>query len=165
MPEFFHVHLNKELLVFSAAHFITYAGKICERLHGHNYRVAAEVQGPLDANHYVVDFIALREGLKNLVDQLDHRVLLPTLHPLIHVTADAQEVTARFENRRWVFPLDDCVLLPVANTTAELLARYLGEKLEPLLVQAGLVALQRLKVAVDENHGQWGVWEKTFDRR
>ena len=58
--EHYHVRIAKDYLVFSAAHFITYDGDVCERLHGHNYRVAAEVAGPLDENHYVVDFIALR---------------------------------------------------------------------------------------------------------
>jgi 6-pyruvoyltetrahydropterin/6-carboxytetrahydropterin synthase len=43
MSEHYHVRVTKDYLVFSAAHFITYNGNICERLHGHNYRVAAEV--------------------------------------------------------------------------------------------------------------------------
>ena len=51
MTESYCVRLEKEYLVFSAAHFITFNGNICERLHGHNYRVRAEVHGPLDENH------------------------------------------------------------------------------------------------------------------
>src|SRR5215213_10362041 len=86
MSETYHVRIEKERLVFSAAHFITYGGDICERLHGHNYHVYAEVHGPLDENQYVIDFIALRDALQRIVDALDHRVLLPTGHPTIHVT-------------------------------------------------------------------------------
>ena len=41
----YRVLLQKEQLVFSAAHFITFAGDICECLHGHNYGVKAEVVG------------------------------------------------------------------------------------------------------------------------
>ena len=59
MTETYRVTVTKDYLVFSAAHFITFAGSICERLHGHNYRVEAEIHGPLDENHYVIDFIAL----------------------------------------------------------------------------------------------------------
>ena len=44
----FWVRLCKENLVFSAAHFITFAGNTCERLHGHNYRVAAYQRTPSD---------------------------------------------------------------------------------------------------------------------
>ena len=43
--------------------------------------------------------------------------------------ADDREVVATFEDRRWVFPRGDCVLLPVPNTTAEMLARYIGQQL------------------------------------
>src|SRR6478752_5756851 len=100
----YSVRLDKEHHVFSAAHFITFNGDVCERLHGHNYRVAAELYGPLDENHYVIDFIAVRDTLKSLVDELDHRVLLPREHPLIRVTAGEHEVEARFRERRWVFP-------------------------------------------------------------
>src|SRR5687768_2653540 len=122
MKEHYAVRLEKEYHVFSAAHFITFNGNVCERLHGHNYRVTVEVPGSLDENQYVIDFIALRDELKQIVDQLDHHVLLPTQHPMIHVEVGPTEVKATFEDRRWIFPLEDCVLLPVANTTAELLA-------------------------------------------
>ena len=111
MADRYHVRMSKDYLVFSAGHFITYDGDVCERLHGHNYRVTAEVHGPLDENHYVVDFIALRDALKVIVDELDHHMLLPTRHPLIRVVADDREVEATFGDRRWVFPRGDCMLL------------------------------------------------------
>ena len=98
VSEQFHVRIAKESLVFSAAHFITFAGNICERLHGHNYKVAAEVHGPLDENQYVVDFIAVRDALRAIVDELDHRMLLPTGHPTIRVSAGATSVEVSFED-------------------------------------------------------------------
>src|SRR5271168_1448784 len=108
MNEQYKVRVTKDHLVFSAAHFITFNGNVCERLHGHNWRVAVEVAGPLDENSYVFDFIALRDAVQKLVNQLDHRVLLPTLHPAIRVVASDIEVTASFEKRRWMFPREDC---------------------------------------------------------
>lgn len=152
----YSVELAKEAHVFSAAHFITFNGNICESLHGHNYRVRCEVVGSLDENSYVIDFIALRDRLSAIIGALDHHVLLPTQHPLIRVQSSEQEVTATFENKRWVFPKTDCVLLPIANTTAELLAWYIGQKLiqeDPSLLHAGIETIQ---IMVDENHGQWG---------
>ena len=132
MSESFHVRIAKAEHVFSAAHFITFDGG-CERLHGHNYQVAAEVDGPLDANHLVVDFLLVRAKLREVTGELDHYVMLPTKHPQIRVEDDGREVTATFADRRWVFPSGDCRLLPVANTTAELLAAYVGERLFKLL--------------------------------
>lgn len=158
MSKRYRVVLEKEHLIFSAAHFITFVDAegqvICEQLHGHNYRVKCEVEGPLNDEGYVVDFIALRDKLKELVLELDHRVLLATEHPGITVNAGPVDVEVKCQSKRWVFPVEDCVLLPVSNTTAELLASYLGGQ----LIASGLIndAFSELKVAVDENEGQWG---------
>ena len=159
MPDRYHVRMSKDYLVFSAGHFITYGGDICERLHGHNYRVTAEVSGPLDENHYVVDFIALRDTLKAIVDELDHHMLLPTRHPLIKVVADEREVTATFRDRRWVFPLGDCILLDVPNTTSELLARYIAGRLAADLQKQTGQRPQRLRIEVDECFGNVAICE------
>ncbi len=156
----YRVRLTKENLVFSAAHFITFQRDVCERLHGHNYRVEAHVAGPLDENGYVIDFIALRDSLQAILHTLDHHVLLPTQHPLIEVREDGTEVTATFRERRWVFPRGDCVLLPVTNTTAELLARYIGQQLRTTLNTLPGADQWSLSVAVDENYGQWGEWQE-----
>jgi 6-pyruvoyltetrahydropterin/6-carboxytetrahydropterin synthase len=77
--EKYTVRLEKAEFVFSAAHFITFNGNICEPIHGHNYGVFAEIEGPLDENQYVVDFIAAQKSLRSLIDQLDHHVMLPLI--------------------------------------------------------------------------------------
>ncbi len=167
-PETWSVRVTKDTLVFSAAHFITFNGSVCERMHGHNWRVEAEIEGSLDENHYVFDFIALRDGLQTLVLELDHRVLLPALHPMIHVEVsdDDREVTARFENRRWVFPREDCLILPVENTTAELIARWIGLSIISRLELNQQHGLSRLRISVEENFGQWAdCWLPLLSRR
>lgn len=158
MSESFSVRIAKAEHVFSAAHFITFAGT-CERLHGHNYRVTAEVAGPLDADHLVVDFLALGEQLRMITQELDHYVLLPTEHPRIHVAEHGDSVTAAFDDRRWVFPRGDCRLLPVANTTAELLARYIGRRLLLALGDRSGLEPARLRIELDECDGQAAIWE------
>jgi 6-pyruvoyltetrahydropterin/6-carboxytetrahydropterin synthase len=157
MSESFHVRVAKAEHVFSAAHFITFDGK-CERLHGHNYHVAAELQGPLDENRLVIDFLLVRAKLREIVAELDHYVLLPTQHPELRVVDDGREVTATLADRRWIFPSGDCRLLPVANTTAELLAAYIGKRLlAELKDHAGKI--RQLRIEVDECDGQIAVWE------
>lgn len=153
----FRVDVTKESFVFSAAHFITFAGNICERLHGHNYGVRVAVEGPLDENRYVVDFIALRDAVLEQTNAWDHHVLLPRDHAAISVERSGKEVIARFEDRRWVFPEEDCIILPVVNTTAEELAQVLGERLIDATRDKFGSQLSMIEVAVDENHGQWGV--------
>jgi len=159
----FRVRVTKDHLVFSAAHFITFNGNICERLHGHNWRVAVEVEGLLDENGYVFDFIALRDATQKLVHELDHRMLLPTQHAQIHVTPDDREVTVRFEERRWVFPREDCILLPIANTTAELIAHWMAEQLRAVIQLVPKHFVDRLRVDIEENFGQWAGCELMVD--
>jgi len=169
MSEQYHVSVTKDYLVFSAAHFITYGGDICERLHGHNYRVTAEIHGPLDENHYVVDFIFVRDTLAEMVAAWDHHMLLPTEHREIRVQTlqddqYGEQVEVTFRDRRWMFPREDCVLLAIPNTTTELLAQLIGVRLLEAIEAKTSTRPTALRVAVDENHGQWGVWNYQADK-
>ena len=153
----FRVLLQKEQLVFSSAHFITFAGDICECVHGHNYGVRAEVKGQLDENRYVIDFIAFRDALSRLVKQLDHHMLLPTKHAMILLEEHEDEITVRFRKKRWIFPREDCMLLPIVNTTAEEIAWWLATQLRETLAPETRPRLSAIEVGVDENNGQWGI--------
>jgi 6-pyruvoyltetrahydropterin/6-carboxytetrahydropterin synthase len=158
MTETYRVRLEKRELTFSAAHFITFENGQCERLHGHNYHVAVEVEGPLGEAGYVVDFLALLSVVRGITSELDHHVLVPTEHPLISVRQEADEVIARFESRRWVLPVGDCVLLPLKQTTAELLARHIAVQAAEKLALLHDWHPTRLCVEVDECDGQRGVY-------
>lgn len=159
MSEAYQVRLDQGSHVFSAAHFITFEEKVCERLHGHDYRVWVEVEGPLNRDQYVVDFIALTEAVQSITDQLDHRMLLPTQHPVLCVSAGECEVEVHFADRRWVFPRQDCCLLPLRSTTTELMARYIGFCLLDELQERVGVRPRRVRVGVNEHYGQEGVCE------
>lgn len=159
MPERYLVRVTKDHLVFCSGHFISYEGDRCERLHGHNYRATVEIEGPLDENRYVFDFIALKNRTRALTDELDHRMMLATNNPHIHVDAGSKSVQVRYRDREWLFPRDDCVLLPIENTTAELLARYLGQRLLADLKTHHAYTPEVLRVEVEENYGQSATWE------
>lgn len=164
--ERYGVRLRKAVHVFSSGHFITLTDTLCEPVHGHNWTVAVEIDGPPDAHGMVVDFILLRDTLTHVVGRLDHRMLLPTLNRHLTVTEASgpegvPEVVVGFERRRWVFPADECVLLPMQNTTAEWLAAWIGREVIEALTAAGAPHPGRILVAVDECAGQEGVWEQT----
>jgi len=159
MSERFKVRVTKDHLVFCAGHFISYEGNKCERLHGHNYRTAVEVEGNLDENHYVFDFIALKLRTREITDELDHRMLLATRNPLIRVEAGPQKVHVTYKEREWLFPRGDCMLLAIENTTAEMLARHIGEKLVAALHQQHGFTPDVLRVEVEENVGQSATYE------
>jgi len=165
MHETFEVRLRKAVHVFCAGHFITLSDDVCEPVHGHNWTVGVDVAGSPDGHGMVVDFIALRDLLGGIVARLDHRMLLPAENPLLPVSvADGptgvREATVRFGARRWVFPADECVVLPVRNTTAEWIARWIGHELLAALHAAGHAVGGTIRVSVDECLGQTAVWER-----
>ncbi len=61
---------------FSGAHFLkNYKGK-CENLHGHNWKVIAEVSSEkLNSEGMVIDFLELKRILKEILAKFDHRLL------------------------------------------------------------------------------------------
>jgi 6-pyruvoyltetrahydropterin/6-carboxytetrahydropterin synthase len=157
--ERFKVRVTKDHLVFCSGHFISYAGHQCERLHGHNYRAAVEVEGPLAADFYVFDFIALKARTKEITDELDHHMLLATKNPVIAVEESADRVNVKYRDREWLFPRGDCVLLPIENTTAELIAQYIAGRLLTALKSVDGFVPEVLRVEVEENVGQSATYE------
>ena len=166
MNEHFQVRMRKAVHVFCAGHFITLTDDLCEAVHGHNWTVGADVEGPPDSHGMVVDFIKLRDLLSAITARLDHRMLLPTKNRFLAVehtpaaAGRAAEVTVRFKDRRWVFPADECVLLPLENTTAEWIARWIGHELLAAMAAAGSPVTGSLRIEVDECLGQSAVWER-----
>lgn len=150
----YKVRVTKDSLVFSAGHFITFAGGVCERIHGHNYRTAVEVADVLDENQYVFDFIALRDMTRAITDELDHRMLLPDRSEWISLKEDGPNWYVSYQDRYWSFPRNECVVLPVANTTAELLADYIGARLREAITARALKLPRWMRVEVEECVGQ-----------
>ena len=158
----FRVSVTKDSFVFASAHFITYQGHKCETLHGHNYRVGVVLEGGIDpASWYVFDFVALKRLMKRLCDEIDHRVLLPLENPRITVGERDGEplesgrlVTVHVDGRlRYLFPQGDCALLPIANTTVEMLAQYLAGRVRAELDSRGAGSITAIEIEVEENFG------------
>ncbi|HEV8264455.1 MAG TPA: 6-carboxytetrahydropterin synthase [Gemmatimonadales bacterium] len=161
----FRVAVTKEDLVFASAHFITLAGHRCEALHGHNYRAGVVIEGGLEPESwFVLDFVALKRLMKRLTDELDHRVLLPKDNPKLTIAQDAEAVRVAYDGRpRYVFPARDCVILPIPNTTVEMLAQYLAGRVRTELASAGAVRLKAIEIEVEENFGQSATYRETLD--
>jgi 6-pyruvoyltetrahydropterin/6-carboxytetrahydropterin synthase len=149
----YRIEITKDYLGFASAHFITFKGR-CERLHGHNYQVWVEVEGELTDDGYVFDFVELKQIARRLCDALDHRVLLATENPQIVIEQNSGTITARYNGRRYVFPAADVVLLPISNTTAELLATYLADQFARQLRDRTDHRLSAIGVWVAEGPGQ-----------
>lgn len=160
----FRVSVTKDNLVFASAHFITFPGHRCEPLHGHNYRTRVVVEGGVDpAAHYVFDFGELKQLMKRLTDEIDHKVLLPLESDIVKVSKQGESVAVAVEGKpRYVFPSNECVLLPVPNTTVEMLARYLAGRVRSEVAGAKAVHLTAIEVEVEENFGQSATYRESL---
>ena len=156
MQSNFRVQVSKDYLVFSSAHFITFRGHQCESLHGHNYRVGVAVEGAVDSEClFVLDFSVLKQITRRLVDEIDHKVLLPTRNPKLAYREEGDRIAVDyFGTPTYVFPRSDCALLDVQNSTAEMLAQYLGTRVRDELASSGYTHLTLLELEVEENYGQ-----------
>ena len=158
----YRVHISKDNLMFAAGHFVSYDGDKVEPLHGHNYRFSVMIEGPTEANAYVFNFVTLKRIMKHLADELDHRMLLPRDNPLITVEPPEDGgVIVRTPGRWYRFPLEDVVLLPVPNTTVEMLARHLCDRLrQELSALTTATHLTALEIGVEETFGQMAVYRE-----
>ena len=152
----FRVSVHKEDIVFAAAHFITLPGHRCESLHGHNYRAGVDIEGGLEPDAwYVYDFVALKQLMRRFTGALDHKVLLPTMNPALQIGHEGDAVVVSHDSTpRYRFPRADCALLPIPNTTVEMLAEYLAGQVRDALKAAAAAHLSLLEVVVEENFGQ-----------
>lgn len=159
----FRIRVSRDDLTFSSAHFLLFSNGECERVHGHNYRVWAELEGPLEENDYVFDFTVIRPILKEACNRLDHRVLLPSEHEELKITKGERLVEATFHDNSYRFPAQDVVFLPIRNTSAELLAQYLCRELKKTLnTHFEAHRLTAIRVGVEESFGQEGFYEESF---
>lgn len=152
----FKVSVSKDYLVFSSAHFITFRGHQCETLHGHNYRVGVTVEGSVDdETMFVVDFSILKKCVRKLVDEIDHKVLLPLKNPkLAFRDAGAQRHVDYFGAHTYTFPVVDCAMMPIENTTAEMIAQYFARRTREELLGMGIGNLTAIEMEVEESFGQ-----------
>jgi 6-pyruvoyltetrahydropterin/6-carboxytetrahydropterin synthase len=160
----FRVEVSKDYLVFASAHFITFRGHQCESLHGHNYRVGIAVEGTVDSEClFVLDFSVLKRMVRKLVDEIDHKVLLPTENPKLgYREQDGMLHVDYFGKPTYTFPRSDCALLPIPNSTAEMLAQYIGANVRRQLESEGYTHLTLLELEVEENFGQSATYREAL---
>ncbi|HKH47720.1 MAG TPA: 6-carboxytetrahydropterin synthase [Thermoanaerobaculia bacterium] len=148
----FRIVLEKEDFKFSAAHFTLFSDGGAELLHGHNYRVRAELAGSdLDEEGLLVDIERFKKALRERCANLDSRTLLPAASGRVQWSRDGDAIEVVCGERRYRFPADDVLLLPLVNTSMELIARMLWEDLAPALKGS---RVQDLAVSVEESSGQ-----------
>jgi 6-pyruvoyltetrahydropterin/6-carboxytetrahydropterin synthase len=100
------------------------------------------------------DFIGLKNTLREIADDLDHRVLIPGDSK--EMTIDiGDDVKVGFEGKNYMFPLDDVVVMDIKLASAEELAGFILKRLQALIeVPKNVTAIE---IGLDEGKGQ-GAW-------
>jgi 6-pyruvoyltetrahydropterin/6-carboxytetrahydropterin synthase len=148
----YRIALAKEAFKFSAAHFTLFPDGSAELLHGHNYRVEVELSGGgLDEEGLLVDLESFKKVLRGRCARLDSFTLLPAESRRLRWSRAEGSIEVHCGARVYRFPEDDVLLLPLVNTSIELLAHMLWEELAPHLRGS---RVNTLAVSVEESAGQ-----------
>ena len=143
----------KSGIKFSASHFIPGHQK-CSRLHGHDYGIRVHVYGE-PSNGVLYDFVSLKRELREIAEEMDHRLLLPRNQEYIKHHVEGDEVHIEFDDKKYIVPLEDVYFLDIKLASAEELARYVGERVMKRVNFPKNV--KGIEIAVDEGPGQ-GAW-------
>jgi len=139
---------------FSCAHMTVFPDGTKERLHGHNYTVAVELELERIELASMIPFAPVKAALAELCGAWKEHVLLAARNPYFTVVRDAAELEFTLCGERYVVPRHDALLLPIDNISVEALAAHvagiLGERVRAL-ASPDAVALE---VTVEESPGQ-----------
>jgi len=153
----FAVCVHPGELHFNAAHFITF-DRTCENLHGHNFHVRIDAFGDNNRDAFVIDFVLLTRLAAEICRQLHDRILLPGQSDEVRIEQHDGQIEVSSYDKRFSLPAGNCLILPLANTTAEMLARHILDSLLPELeARDALAHVETLEVAVEEADRQWGI--------
>ena len=156
------IEISKEDFKFSGAHFTVFSATERERLHGHNFKVRAEVVAPVDENGLCFNYQEIKKRLRRICEQLDEYLLLPGDSPYLTIREDSQTVEVSFADQTMQFLASDTLVLPIRNTTVEEFSHLIVERLVKHDDFFTKNEVQRLKVSVSSGDGQWGstVWKQ-----
>ena len=138
-------------LRFSACHFIPRHEK-CSRLHGHSYIVRLRMEGDIGEEGMIMDFVILKRTLKKIIDEVDHRTLLPARSKEVKIDVEGDSVEVVSGCKRYVFPKEDVALLDVPTTTAEEMCKMMTLRMKSEIDFPPNV--RSISIGLDEERGQ-----------
>jgi 6-pyruvoyltetrahydropterin/6-carboxytetrahydropterin synthase len=163
MSRAFRIEVAKDYFNFASAHFLIFADGEREPLHGHNYQVSVTMEGELDRAGVVLDFISFKPLVKRICDGLDHRTLIQKASPAIQVRERSEEIEVRYRKQKIILPRQDVILLPLVNTSTELLAEHIAEQIRRQVRRKfPHTRLRFMEVGVEEARGQRGYYRGEF---
>ncbi|MCK9506125.1 MAG: 6-carboxytetrahydropterin synthase [Porticoccaceae bacterium] len=150
------IEIKKQDMHFSAAHFTIFSASERERLHGHNFYVAAEITGTVKEDGLCFDYVGVKQRLRALCRQYDEYTLIAARSPYLSVTSEGDAYIVVFDGDRLTFKKAETLLLPVSNVTIEELAHMLLSELLEDTSYFDASDIVKLVIKVSSGPGQWG---------
>ena len=163
MSETVVIRLAKENMKFSAGHFTIFSATERERLHGHNFRVEADIEARMLGNGMCVDYGIYKARIVALCRELNEWTLLPTRSPHLRIEQDGEHVYAHFGRERIPFLGGDVKLLPIENATLEEFARWFLDRLADDADDLRAHGIVAIEVRVASGPGQSAGRRRTVD--
>ena len=145
-------------LQFSATHFLIGEKFGVEALHGHNFGVEITFRSKIDADGIVVDFAKLRAYANEIIEQLNHKLLIPAKNSDLKIELDNKNISISANNIALMLKTNNVIQIPFVNTSAELIAEYFAQGILTKLRDSGIInGTGTLKVGVSEEPGCIGI--------
>jgi 6-pyruvoyltetrahydropterin/6-carboxytetrahydropterin synthase len=145
------IAIARDQYKFSCAHMTVFADGSKERLHGHNYTIAIELEVDRVDLAALVPFAPIKTALAELCAAWKEHVLLGANNPFFELVREDDELEFRLCGERYVMPRKDALVLPVDNISVEALAAHAADLLRPRVAVPGVVAFT---ITVEESPGQ-----------
>ena len=100
------------------------------------------------------DFSVIKNTLRGIAEELDHRVLIPGESKDIDIDL-GDELKLNVGEKRYIFPLDDVVVMDIKLASAEEMAGFILERFCSVIKIPDNV--KALEIGLDEGKGQ-GAW-------
>jgi 6-pyruvoyltetrahydropterin/6-carboxytetrahydropterin synthase len=144
------ITIDKISAHFSAAHALI-SPQYEEGLHGHNYNVEVTIEGKIDHDGILIDYVFLEKLLNQIIAEWDHYVLIPSRNDYLKIRKKGLNLELDYGDRFYSIPENEIRILDCINVTTESVSRIIGEILyERLKKEDFWVKIRTLNVCVWE---------------
>jgi len=150
------IEIHKQYLHFSVAHFTIFSETSRERLHGHNFRIAASITGEVDDNGLCFDYAIYKKILHEVCLRFDEYTLIAENSPYLTIAEDGDYYRVTHNGIPMLLLKSDTILLPIRNVTIEELSHHL---LAEVMGDGSLVdelKIHEFEMRVSSGPDQWG---------
>jgi 6-pyruvoyltetrahydropterin/6-carboxytetrahydropterin synthase len=155
----YSIKVYKQYFNFASSHFLIFKDGTREPLHGHNYRVALKGEACELDGDMVFDFLDIKPIVREVCDELDHKLLLPGENDLLKIHSQEKNYLVQTpDGDEFSFPQKDVLILPIHNTSAERLAIFLAKRIHHLVRERFNFNFPKLEIEVEETPGQCAVF-------